>query len=58
MEKLVTDVKNAVANLKLVALNLHVPLDTSTVDKALDALLKKVQADAVVPAAAPKVADK
>lgn len=50
MDKRIQDVKNAVANLKLVALNLHVPLDTSTLDKALDALLAEAAPKKVGPA--------
>ena len=34
MDKRIQDVKNAVANLKLVALNLHVPLDALLAEAA------------------------
>lgn len=38
MDKLLKAVKDAAADLKLVATNLHFPLDTSTLDRAVDAL--------------------
>ena len=43
MDKLIAEVKGAAANLKAVATNLHVQLDTSQFSKAVDALIAAVK---------------